>query len=73
MQQGNHLSHDEYCRILGELYLDAHLRIQALEKQSSGTNPLPLIQSLQNQIANLRKENEALKSSVEPPHEAMGT
>jgi len=63
------IGHEEICRLVGQLYIDAHLRISELEKQVASTNPLPLIQSLQQQITKLREENAALK---ERDHEAVG-
>jgi hypothetical protein len=63
--QAPQITHEEYCRIIGELYIDAHLRINHLEKQVSSTNPLPLVQSLQQQIAKLQTENSVLTANIE--------
>jgi hypothetical protein len=65
------ITHEEYCRIIGELYIDANLRIHHLEKQSSGTTPLPLIQSLQQQIAKLTTENGVLSGNLNTAQEEL--
>jgi hypothetical protein len=63
--QAPQITHEEYCRVVGELYIDAHLRIHHLEKQASAANPMPLVQSLQQQIAKLQNENSVLNANLE--------
>ncbi len=64
--QAPQITHDEYCRIIGQIYVDADQRIRSLESQlSSASNPLPLIQSLQAQIAKLKQENTTLNGNLE--------
>lgn len=63
--QAPQITHEEYCRIIGELYIDAHLRILNLEKQVSSSNPLPLVQSLQQQLGKLQQENKVLNGNLD--------
>jgi hypothetical protein len=65
MQAPPQLSYEDYCRIIGELYLDAHLRIKHLEQKTAASNPLPLVQSLQGQLERRRQENEVLHQNLE--------
>lgn len=67
------ITHDEYCRVFGELLLHAHIRIAYLQEQASSTNPLPLIQSLQQQIAKLQQENTILSATIESKDEEIGS
>ena len=45
------LSEDDYCLIIGKVYLDAYLRIQSLEKQLA-----PMHASFRSQVETLRTQ-----------------
>jgi hypothetical protein len=45
------LSEDDYCLIIGKVYLDAYLRIQSLEKQLG-----PMHASFRSQVETLRNQ-----------------
>jgi hypothetical protein len=51
------LAEDDYCLIIGKVYLDAYLRIQSLEKQL-----VPMHASFRSQVETLRTQlQDALK------------
>lgn len=65
MSQSPTLSHDDYCRIIGQLYIDAQCRIDSLEKQVGSGNPLPMVAILQQKLEALVKQNHSLQQQLE--------
>jgi hypothetical protein len=53
------LSEDDYCLIIGKVYLDAYLRIQSLEKQLA-----PMHLSFKTQVEALRTQLREAEATI---------
>lgn len=53
------LTHQEYCQVIGQLYLDSYLKVQSHHQEST-----QLIKSLQTQLEVAKRANAELRCSA---------